>query len=334
VGSPGCVSWTEHPATGGDCTQINRPSVHTIYPPVAEGWFLAVHALSPSGARHKPLQVGGALLAVTTTGALLLALRRRGADPRRAALWAWCPVVPVAAVNDAHVDTLGVLLTVLALGVTTGPVRRGALLGAAIVVKLLPGLAMPGALARPSPRQTLRIVVPAVAVIILAYLPYVMASGSGVLGYLPGYLHEEGYESGSVRRFALLRLVLPDAAAGPVALLSIAAVAVHVLRRGDPLRPWSGALLVTGTALLLSSPSYYWYALLVVGLVALDGRWEWLAVPLAGLALYTGGQIGTRGDTLQTIAYGTAALAVVTGAVVRRNWRGSTVDTSAAPVSY
>ncbi|MEV6006458.1 glycosyltransferase family 87 protein [Streptomyces sp. NPDC051976] len=340
AGSAGCARWTAHPTTGGDCTPINRPSVHTIYPPVAEGWFLAVHALSPSGLRHKPLQIGGALLAVATTGALLTALRRRGADPRRAALWAWCPMVPVAAVNDAHVDTLGALLTVLALGplgalgAAGGPLRRGALLGAAIAVKLLPGLAVPGALARRSPRQALRIVLPAVAVIVLAYLPYVAASGGGVLGYLPGYLQEEGYEPGSVRRFALLRLVLPDAAAGPVALVSIAAVAVWVLRRGDPLRPWSGALLVTGTALLLSSPSYYWYALLVVALVALDGRWEWLAVPLAGLALYTGGEMGARGDLLQSVAYGAAALAVVAGAAVRANWRGSTVDTSAASVSY
>jgi hypothetical protein len=330
----GCTGWQITAASGGVCTRLNRPAVHTIYPPVAEGWFLAVHALSPSGARHEPMQVGGALLAVATTGALLVALRRRGLDPRRAALWAWCPVVPLAAVNDAHVDTLGVLLTVLALGVTARPVRRGALLGAAIATKLLPGLAMPGALARGGPREWLRVVPAALAVVALAYLPYVVQSGAGVLGYLPGYLHEEGYEQGAVKRFALLRLVLPDSAAGPAAAAGILATALYVLWRGDPRRPWNGALLVTGTALLLTTPAYYWYALLVIGLVALDGRWEWLAVPAAGLALYTGDQMGHHAPAMQSVPYGAAALTVVTGAVVRgrRRVRKRVDDVVSAPL--
>lgn len=343
-----CPGWDLRATSGGVCTRINRPSVHTIYPPVAEGWFLVVHALSPSGARHKPMQVGGALLVVAVTGALLRSLRRRGADPRRAALWAWCPLVPLAAVNDAHVDTLGVLLTVLALGAVAEPVRRGGLLGAAIAVKLLPGLAVPGALARRTRGDWLRIVPAALAVIALAYLPYVLLSGTGVIGYLPGYLREEGYEPGAVRRFALLRLVVPDAAAGPVAGAAVIATALYVVLRGDRRRPWSGALLVTGVTLLLTSPSYYWYGLLVVALAALDGRWEWLAVPLAGLALYTGNEMGAPGDTVQTAAYAAASGAVVAGAAWRRwprPWRqahgaaadpsgrsrGSTVDTRVGP---
>jgi hypothetical protein len=306
-------------AADGVCTRINRPTVHTIYPPVAEGWFLAVYELSPDGSRHKPMQTGGAVLALGTTVALLVVMRRRGRDPRAAALWAWCPAVPVEAVNNAHVDTLGVLLTVLALGTATAGTRRGALLGAAIAVKLYPVLALPGALSGAlsglRPRQALRVVLPAVAVIVLAYLPYVLASGAGVLGYLPGYLQEEGYDSGNVHRFALLRLLLPDAAAGPVAIVLLLLAALYVLRRGDPARPWSGALLVTGTALLLTSPAYSWYALLVVALVALDGRWEWLTVPAAGAALYVGGSLWHV--PLQSLTYGAAALAVLTGAAVR-----------------
>ncbi|WP_063806802.1 glycosyltransferase family 87 protein [Streptomyces regalis] len=300
----------------GVCTRINRPAVHTIYPPVAEGWFAAVHELSPDGSRHKALQAGGATLAMGTTVALLVVLRRRGRDPRAAALWAWCPAVPVEAVNNAHVDALGVLLTVLALGTAAGT-RRGALLGAAIAVKLYPVLALPGALSGLRPRQAVRVVLPAVAVIAFAYLPYVLASGAGVLGYLPGYLHEEGYQSGNVRRFALLRLVLPDPAAGPAAAVVLLLTALYVLRHGDPARPWSGALLVTGTALLLTSPAYSWYALLVVALVALDGRWEWLAVPAAGAVLYIGGEPWGNHASLQSLSYGAAALAVLAGAAVR-----------------
>ncbi|MGW2347465.1 glycosyltransferase 87 family protein [Actinacidiphila glaucinigra] len=315
-----CQGWGLTRTDSGVCTRINRPDVPTIYPPVAEGWFVTVHALSPPGSRHKPLQAGGALLAFATTVALLAVLRRRG-DPRRAparaALWAWCPAVPFEAVDNAHIDTLGVLLTVLALGTATSGARRGALLGAAVAVKLLPLLTLPGALSgERSPARVLRTVSATAAVVALAYVPYVAASGAGVLGYLPGYLEEEGYEPGDVHRFALLRLLLPDTAAGAAAVALLALLALYVWWRGDPARPWRGALLVTGAALLLVSPNYPWYSLLVVGLVALDGRWEWLAVTVAGTVLYLGGGLLT-GTSLQTCAYGAAAVCVVVGACLR-----------------
>ncbi|MEU1178382.1 glycosyltransferase 87 family protein [Streptomyces sp. NPDC005820] len=315
-----CEGWGLTHTRNGVCVRINRPTVPTIYPPVAEGWYLAVHTLSPPDSRHKPLQVGGAVLAFGTTLALLRVLRRRG-DPRRAparaALWAWCPAVALEAVNNAHIDTLGVLFLVLALGTATAGTRRGALLGAAIAVKLLPVLALPGALSgQRGPVRVLRVVGAAVATVALAYVPYVVASGTGVLGYLPGYLHEEGYEPGHVRRFALLRLLLPDAAAGVTAAAVLALLGLYVWWRGDPDRPWRGALLLTGTALLVFSPSYPWYSLLVIALVAMDGRWEWLTVTLAGTALYLAGPL-LPGFPVQACAYGAAAVAVITGACLR-----------------
>ncbi|MFK0292891.1 glycosyltransferase family 87 protein [Streptomyces sp. NPDC090442] len=317
---PSCSGWGLTHTDTGLCARINRPTVPTIYPPVAEGWYLAVHELSPTGSRHKPLQIGGAVLAFATTLALLAVLRRRG-DPRtaasRAALWAWCPAVAFEAVNNAHIDTLGVLLTVLALGTATAGVRRGALLGAAIAVKILPVLALPGALSgQRGPARVLRVTASAVAAVALAYLPYVLASGAGVLGYLPGYLHEEGYDPSDVRRFALLRLLLPDTAAGATAAVLLGIVALYVWWRGDPERPWRGALLLTGTTLLLFSPNYPWYSLLVIALVALDGRWEWLTLTLAGTALYLAGRL-LPGFPLQACAYGVAALAVIVGAYLR-----------------
>ncbi|GHE12593.1 glycosyltransferase 87 family protein [Streptomyces alanosinicus] len=314
-----CTGWGLHRTDTGLCVRINRPTVPTIYPPVAEGWFLAVHALSPPGSRHKPIQIGGAVLAFGTTLALLTVVRRRGDPqraPARAALWAWCPAVAFEAVNNAHIDTLGVLLTVLALGTAAGT-RRGALLGAAIAVKVLPVLALPGALSgQRSPARVLRVASAAVGAVALAYLPYVLASGTGVLGYLPGYLQEEGYEPGDVQRFALLRLLLPDAAAGVAAVVLLALTAIYVWLRGDPARPWRGALLLTGTALLLISPNYPWYSLLVVALVALDGRWEWLTVTLAGTVLYLAGRL-LPGFPLQAWAYGAAAAVITLAACLR-----------------
>ncbi len=92
----------------------------------------------------------------------------------------------------------------------------------------------------------------------------------------------------------------------------LAAVVLWVLRHGDPRRPWRGALEVTGAALLVVAPSYPWYGLLVVALVALDGRWEWLAVPAAGQVLYLVG-----GPDAQRSAYAAALACVLVARVLR-----------------
>ncbi|MDH6114878.1 hypothetical protein P3T36_001228 [Kitasatospora sp. MAP12-15] len=330
-----CVGWDLRRAGPGFCSHVNRPAVPTIYPPVAEAWFAGLY-LAGHGHGVRAAQVGGALLAVSTTGALLwlLPAERR----RRAALWGWFPGVAVWAVNDAHVDTLGALLMVVGLGVGAHNRRSrrawsGAALGAAVAVKLIPVLALPGALSgllargRDTPWAR-RLVLPAVAlgVFVLSYLPYLALSGSKVLGFLPGYLREEGYDQSQVQRFALIRLLLPDSLAAVAAGALILAAALYVLRRGDPDRPWRGALLVTGTALLALTPAYPWYGLLVVALVGLDGRWEWLAVPAAGQVQYLLG-----GDAQQP-AYAAALGLVLAGAAVRR-WSRPDLSGPPRPVS-
>jgi len=72
------------------CTLINRPTVHTIYPPVAEAAFAAVH---PFSSGYGPVRVLAILAGLATTLLLLVGLQRAGLDPRRAVLWAWCPTV-------------------------------------------------------------------------------------------------------------------------------------------------------------------------------------------------------------------------------------------------
>ncbi|MEU0369671.1 glycosyltransferase 87 family protein [Streptomyces sp. NPDC006283] len=306
------------------CTRLNRPAVHTIYPPVAEAYFLTVDQLSPEGARHKPLQIGCGLITLGVTGAVLLILRRRGIDPRRAAYWAWCPVVPIEAVNNAHADVLGALLAVIGLGLLAVlPHRRsagGLVLGAAIATKLMPAIVLPGALSGiRRVRDAAAVLLPAAAFIALAYTPYVLLSDGSVFGYLGGYVEEEGYdEPAAGPRYALLRLVLPDSWALPVVLAVMTVVSLYVMRRGDPHRPWSGALLVTGWAFALLTPGYSWYALLLVALVALDGRWEWLGVALAGPAVYVFGRVFDHRQPTAAIAYGLAVLLVLAAAVVRR----------------
>ena len=97
------------------CTRINRPIVHTIYPPVAEAYFLGVHYLSPAGSGTTPIQAGAALCAVLVTVLLLYGLPKVGRDRRLAVLWAWCPTVALEAGNNGHVDVLAAGITAAAL---------------------------------------------------------------------------------------------------------------------------------------------------------------------------------------------------------------------------
>jgi hypothetical protein len=312
------------------CTVINHPQFRTIYPPVAQAEFLAVHLLAPAGSRDRPWQLVAALLALLTTLALVTILRRSGRDPCWAALWAWCPTVVIETGNAAHVDVLGVLLAAAGLAVVAaavtrpGPSRRpfrgavgraalgGVLLGAAVGVKLLPALVFPAVLRRRGPVVTAA----AAATLALAYLPHVLAVGPGVLGYLPGYLREEGYDG--TGRFPVIRLLgVPDAAAPYLAGAVLIAVAVAVARRTDPDQPWDGAVVMTGTGFLIAGPSYPWYALLLVGLVALSGRWEWLPVAAAAYPPYLVGALHLPPEPTKMAAYGTATAFTVLFGLLR-----------------
>ena len=114
--SPGQPGWSRA------ARRINRPTVPTIYPPVAEAYFWALHYVTPVHAGSTPVQAAAGACAVLVTLVLLAGLRWLGRDLRWAALWAWCPTVALEAGNSAHVDVVAVLLAAVALLVLA---RRG-----------------------------------------------------------------------------------------------------------------------------------------------------------------------------------------------------------------
>jgi len=156
-----------------------------------------------------------------------------------------------------------------------------------------------------------------IAVFGLLYVPYVLTTGLDVLGYLPGYLNEEGYEDGS--RFALVSLVVKGDAGTLVVGLLVLLAAFVAWRLSDPARPWSGEVLMIGVTFLAVTPRYPWYALLLIPFVVLSGRWEWLSIGLA---------IALRGVWPSADAYRWWLLAAVAVIVVvtllrtsRSDWR-------------
>jgi len=325
-GGPGCT--VDHPAgdyPSPDCTVINRPEVRTVYPPVAEAAFWLVSRVRLARDGVLAFQLAGALV-VLTVG--LLVLRRAG--PARAAVWGWFPPVLTGVINDAHVDGLAVLATVAGLllaasvpgargqdtrvpGARGHPGWAGALLGAAVAIKITPAVVFP-ALVR---SRWVRVGLAAVAVVALSYLPHVLAVGPKVLGYLPGYLREEGYENGVGDRFVLLFWTVGPAHARTVGLLLLALLAAVAAWRADPRDPTRAALLVAGGSLLVVTPAYPWYGLLAVALAAAVGRPRWCAVALGPALSYSAVTLGFVQGRAALWGWSAAALVVILPGLVR-----------------
>lgn len=303
-------------------TVINRPQVPTIYPPVAQAWFAAVAAVTPWSWGTRGLQAGSSLLAAGVAAALAALLRRRVRDPWGALWWAWCPAVVAEAGNGAHVDVLaaGFVVAALAATMSVGAGRRGRvaglaglLSGLAIAVKLYPAVMLaPLFSLRQNASRAFMAVAAATLTVALAYLPHWLAAGHLVLGYLPAYLLEES----GPNRSGVLSLALPTVAVTPVAVLLLAFVAGLAAWRGAPhpgRDPAAGTALVLGSLLLLTTPSYPWYALPLVACAVLAERLEWLAVAAAGVLAYASVSV----HPLPAVAYAASAVFVLLVAAQR-----------------
>ena len=183
---------------------INRKPARTIYPPVAQAFFRAVYAIHPDSVAWTKLILTVCDLAACA--ALAMLLRVVGARPERVILYAWHPLLTLEVAHSGHLDVLAVLLVVLAVWARVSGRfgRAGALLAGAALVKFYALVALPALLARS--RRSLAVFLGALCgVIVLTYLPF-LGVGSHVLGYLGGYVAEEGIASG--KRYYLLQQVL------------------------------------------------------------------------------------------------------------------------------
>ncbi|MDP9904404.1 glycosyltransferase 87 family protein [Arthrobacter bambusae] len=311
----GTETTTNIPGGSTLCTAINRPAVPTVYPAAAELYFLAVRLVPGPEVGFIAFQLAGLLLSLAITVALLAFLRRTGRPAHQAVWWAWSPLVAFEAINGAHVDALGTALALAAALLLVGgrTLGSGIAFGAAVATKLIPVISAPALLYR----RPFRFGAAAVATFAVVYVPYVLASGWAVLGYLPEYLRSEGYDGQDSPRFALLKLVLPASWAAPAALVLLLGLAGYVWRTTDAARPWDGQVLMIGGMLLVVSPSYPWYALLLLPFVVLSRRYEFTAIaPVLALMYFTGAE--PNGPLAARLGLGTVVVLLVVATVVRR----------------
>jgi len=265
---------------------INRSDyAPTIYPPVAEYVFFLATRVRQSLTAMKTTLLLFELAAVL----LLLRLLRESHLPReRILIYAWHPLPLWEFAGSGHVDAAVVTFVVLALWARRreAPWLTGSALAAAALVKFFPAVLFP-ALYR---RWDWKMPLAAAATVLIAYLPFIGA-GSPVLGFVPGYLQEEGLKSGAgFFLWSLLGNVVPLEHVGAAPYLALAAAAllalgVHSLYAAEE-RYLASAMTLAVAAMVLLSPHYPWYFAWIVPLVCLTPRPSVLYLTVACPLLY------------------------------------------------
>jgi alpha-1,6-mannosyltransferase len=298
--------------------QIASQYAPTIYPPVAEGLFLLVTRISLSVTAMKIAMVICEMIAVVLL-ARLLALE--GLPTARILVYAWHPLPLWEFAGSGHIDALLIAFCVAALWA----MRRqrdglsGLFLAGATLTKLYPLVLLP-ALYR---RWDWRLPFAFGVAIVLAYLPFVSA-GSGILGFLPGYVRQEGLNGGGAG-FYLLDLLhrVPGLAALDAKIYALAAVAVlaalavaFVFRRQRAPSPDGTAATLAALFMFFVSPHYPWYFAWLIVFACFVRSFALLWLTNACLLLYLLTDYvfvaGTQLLVIQSIIYGPfVALAIV-----------------------
>ena len=252
---------------------INRADFAvTIYPPVAQSFFLIVTRISESVTMMRLALLG---CEAVTVALIMLLLRRMNRPVTRVIAYLWHPLPLWEIANSGHVDALMVALMLLGLWIAlTGHALRGAvLITFAALVKPFAAPALAG-IWRPWDLKMPLVVIAAAA---LCYLPY-LSVGWGVFGFLTkGYLTEEGISAGyDLWLLSLWRLAFGEHQGDVVAYVVLAALVL--LFKGlsvarSPHQTIASRLadinMLLLIALLLLSPNYPWYFLVIAPFAAL-----------------------------------------------------------------
>jgi alpha-1,6-mannosyltransferase len=179
---------------------INRADyAHTIYPPAAEAIYGIAALVTPGVFGMKLMMTAFDALTIVV---LIRLLRIAGRDPARLLIYAWLPLPVWEFAGNAHIDAAasGLLALALLLAVRGRAIWTGVVLAVAALTKFLPAVVLP-AFWRP---REWRLLVAFTLTLIALYVPYATV-GWKVLGFLGGYVSEEGIASG--RGIFLLELL-------------------------------------------------------------------------------------------------------------------------------
>jgi hypothetical protein len=305
------------------------PNIHradyavTIYPPIAQVFFLLVTRVAETVTVMKLALVG---CEIVTVFAIWHLLRMLGKPVTRVVAYLWHPLPMWEIANSGHIDSLMIALMMLGilLALQNRPLRGAAVIALAALAKPFALMALPPLWRAWDWKMPLLVI----AVLALCYAPY-LSVGTGVLGFLTtGYLQEESLASGdTVWPLAAWRwlfgIMRGDVTAyWTIVLLVVVGMALVASQReprtAETITADINKLLLA--ALFLISPNYPWYFLAITPFVALqEGAPVWTA-SVAVLLLQEEAGWGEHVPILirKSILYGAFILACAFS--IWRNW--------------
>ncbi len=267
--------------------QVTNKSVAAVYPPLAERVLRLNYLLFHGIRSEKLLFIGYNLLAIV---ALTQLLRQRGRPGALALIYAWAPLTVIEIAANGHMESLAILLVLLAF-LWAGRHDRlsGAAYSAAVLVNLFAVLLFPVYL-----RCVKKLRWGWMALItVLSTLPYIWIykrfGGRYWAANLRLYAQSRFGHNASLFHLWLkffnghahfLRWSYGLSAA--LVLLSILWTQV---RRMPPMR---ACLFISGTMLLVAANVFPWYVLLVLPFAALELSAGWIYFSAAVLSSYQG----------------------------------------------
>jgi alpha-1,6-mannosyltransferase len=266
---------------------INRAETAvTIYPPMAQLIFRTVTRVA---AGITPMKVATVMFEAVGVLAVLALLRGRGLPATRIVLYAWHPLPLFEFAGSGHIDAAAIGLMMLAclIAERRRPLIAGGILGAATLVKFFPLVILPALYRRSGWRLPLGATVAAIGL----YVPF-LGAGRQILGFLPGYVQEEGLATGEgifliealrawvpVPGWATLGYVLSGAAV-------LGLIALAVLCRPPVKESMTSALWLMAAFTLFVSPHLPWYFTWVLPFICFRTSWALIYLSVISPLLY------------------------------------------------
>ena len=240
---------------------INRADyAPTIYPPSSQIVFYLVTRISEAPIAMKAAMVAFEGLALWT---MLQLLALRSLPRSRILLYAWHPLPLWEFARSGHLDIIAIAFLLLAFLASErgSPLLAGVAFAAGVLAKFFPLVAGPALYKR----WDWRLPVAFAVTIVALYLPYI-GIGAKVLGFLGGYVSEEGLDQGrGIWLWQVIEAILPLPqqalafyAVAAAAVLAVLAVFV-LMRTRSAQTDLAGAMLLAVAFTLLVSPHYAWY---------------------------------------------------------------------------
>jgi hypothetical protein len=265
----------------------------TLYPPGAEGLYVFSYLLAPSNLFF--LKGIFVVFDMATCGALAWLLARRQLDPRRAIIYAWCPLPIVEFAIEGHVDVITITLMVLAVLCATSQFRGsrlllGFLIGLATLTKLYPIFLLVVMMRR----KDWALLAVCVLTVIAGYLPYYILGHGNVYGYFSKYASQQGGNAGIIHLLAwqvfhsphldFVSIVQRQHDAETVFAV-LAALLVILLRLLKNISVEAALLLLSGAVFAISSHIFPWYAVTLLPWIAVLAGPLWTRKRLSGASV-------------------------------------------------